>query len=61
MDAPYTNILSNAHQLLPSNLDAEYRIELDQYKEESDSDVSWKKNSPTSISHLCIEIVATRG
>ena len=43
MDAPYTNILSNAHQLLPSNLDAEYRIELDQYKEESDSDVSWKK------------------
>ena len=43
MDVQYKNILSiNPHQSLPSNLDAEYRIELDQYKEESDSDVSWK-------------------
>ena len=44
MDVHFKNILSNPHQLLPSNLDAEYRIELDQYKEESDSDVSWKTN-----------------
>ena len=42
MDVHFKNILSNPHQLLPSNLDAEYRIELDQYKEESDSDVSWQ-------------------
>ena len=52
MDVHYENILSNPHQSLPSNLDAEYRIELDQYKEESDSDVSWKTNFLYHLSSL---------
>ena len=49
MNEHYENISSNPHQSLPSNLDAEYRIELDQYKEESDSDVSWKLSLPLII------------
>ena len=52
MDVHNKNILSNPHQLLSSNLDAEYRIELDQYKEESDSDVSWKTNFLYHLSSL---------
>ena len=60
MNEHYENISSNPHQSLPSNLDAEYRIELDQYKEESDSDVSWQTNSST-MCHLCMEIVSTLG
>ena len=53
MDAHYKNISSNNHQLLSSNLDAEYRIELDQYKEESDSDVSWNTNLVSYLHGNC--------
>ena len=60
MDAHYKNILSNPHQLPPSNLDAEYRIELDQYKEESDSDVSWMENK-LSLPLIIFTFVATHG
>ena len=49
MKVHYKFISSNSHQSLLSNLDAEYRIELDQYKEESDSDVSWKLSLPLII------------
>ena len=52
MNEHYENISSNPHQSLPSNLDAEYRIELDQYKEESDSDVSWQKKLTNHVSSL---------